>query len=100
MSHCDKYSILPRESEVVTIRKVDLTMNEQKKYEVIKNLVDSQGNKNRAAALLSCSRRTVDRLIMAYRQNGKAAFSYYVRFFLLPEIKSCVAKSNVGAIIL
>ena len=76
MSHCDKYSILPRESEVVTIRKVDLTMNEQKKYEVIKNLVDSQGNKNRAAALLSCSRRTVDRLIMAYRQNGKAAFSH------------------------
>ena len=76
MSHCDVYSILPRESEVVTIRKVDLTMNEQKKYEVIKNLVDSQGNKKRAAALLSCSRRTVDRLIMAYRKNGKAAFSH------------------------
>ena len=62
--------------EVVIIRKVDLTMNEQKKYEVIKNLLDSDGNKNRAACLLGCSRRTIDRLINSYRLYGKAAFSH------------------------
>ncbi len=58
------------------IRKVNLTMNEQKKYEVIKKLVDTNGNKNRAAVELGCTRRTIDRLIKAYRQNGKAAFSH------------------------
>lgn len=49
MSQQDKYSILSRESEVDIIRKVILTMNEQKKYEVIKKLVDTNGNKDRAA---------------------------------------------------
>lgn len=72
----DKCSILPCESEVDIIRKVDLTMNEQKKYEVIKKLVDTDGNKTRAAVELSCSRRTIDRLIRAYRERGKAAFSH------------------------
>ena len=31
------------------IRKVNLTMNEQKKYEIIKKLVETNGNKSRAA---------------------------------------------------
>jgi hypothetical protein len=31
------------------IRKVDLTMNENLKYEVIKKLVEKNGNKKRAA---------------------------------------------------
>lgn len=51
-------------------------MNEQKKYEIIKKLVETNGNKNRAAIELGCTRRTIDRLINAYRQNGKAAFSH------------------------
>ena len=51
-------------------------MNEQKKYEIIKKLVETNGNKNRAAVELGCTRRTIDRLINAYRQNGKAAFSH------------------------
>ena len=76
MSQQDKYSILSRESEVDIIRKVILTMNEQKKYEVIKKLVDTNGNKDRAAIELGCTRRTVDRLIKAYRERGKAAFSH------------------------
>ncbi len=76
MSQLDKCSILPCESEVDIIRKVNLTMNEQKKYEVIKKLVDTNGNKNRAAVELGCTRRTIDRLVNAYRQNGKAAFSH------------------------
>lgn len=49
-------------------------MNEQKKYEVIKKLVDSQGNKDRAAMTLGITRRQVDRLIVAYKSKGKAAF--------------------------
>lgn len=49
-------------------------MNEQKKYEVIKKLVDSQGNKNRAAITLGITRRQVDRLIIAYKEKGKVAF--------------------------
>lgn len=48
-------------------------MDEQKKYEVIKKLVDSQGNKDRAAITLGISRRQVDRLIIAYKEKGKAA---------------------------
>ena len=49
-------------------------MDEQKKYEVIKKLVDSHGNKNRAAISLGISRRHLDRLIIAYKEKGKAAF--------------------------
>lgn len=49
-------------------------MNEQKKYEVIRKLVDSQGNKDRAAITLGITRRQVDRLIIAYKEKGRAAF--------------------------
>lgn len=49
-------------------------MDEQKKYDVIKELVDTQGNKDRAAMTLGISRRQVDRLIIAYKEKGKAAF--------------------------
>ena len=35
------------------MRKVELRMNEQEKYEVIKELVDHNGNKNRASKKLS-----------------------------------------------
>lgn len=76
MSQTRSCSILPCESEVDKIRKVTLTMKEQKKYEVIKKLVETNGNKNRAATELGCTRRTIDRLIKAYQQDGKAAFSH------------------------
>lgn len=49
-------------------------MSEQHKYEVIKKLVDEDGNKNRAALNLGLSRRQVNRLINAYKKKGKAAF--------------------------
>lgn len=49
-------------------------MNEQKKYEVIKKLVDTQGNKDRAAITLGITKRQVNRLIAAYKEKGKAAF--------------------------
>ena len=56
------------------MRKVELRMNEQEKYEVIKELVDHNGNKNRASKKLSISRRQVDRLIIKYKEKGKAGF--------------------------
>lgn len=49
-------------------------MDEQKKYDVIKRLVNENGNKNRAAMTLGLSRRQIDRLILAYRRHGKEAF--------------------------
>lgn len=58
------------------MRKVELTMNEQKKYEIIKNLVDSKGNKQRAAVKLGCTVRSVNRLIKRYKEQGKAGFSH------------------------
>ena len=51
-------------------------MDEQKKYDVIKHLVDENGNKDRAAMTLGITRRQVNRLIRAYGQRGKAAFSH------------------------
>ena len=56
------------------MRKVELRMNEQKKYEVIKELVDHNGNKNRAAITLGISRRQIDRLIIKYKERGKEGF--------------------------
>ena len=64
----------PPDKEVDIIRKVKLRMEEQQKYEVIKKLVDTKGNKDRAALTLGISRRQVDRLIAAYKEKGKAAF--------------------------
>ena len=45
------------------MRKVKLRMKEQEKYDVIKELVDHNGNKNRASKKLGISRRQIDRLI-------------------------------------
>ena len=55
------------------MRKVDLRMNEEYKYNVIKRLVDSNGNKLRASLQLKCSLRTVNRLIIKYKEQGKTA---------------------------
>lgn len=56
------------------MRKVELRMNEKKKYEVIKELVNQNGNKNRAATTLGISRRQIDRLIIIYKERGKESF--------------------------
>lgn len=58
----------------IIIRKVELRMNEQEKYEVIKRLVDENGNKQRATKKLNLSIRQVNRLIKGYKENGKAFF--------------------------
>ena len=56
------------------MKEVKLRMNEQEKYEVIKELVDQKGNKNRASKELDISRRQIDRLIIKYKEGGKSAF--------------------------
>ena len=56
------------------MKEVKLRMNEQEKYEVIKELVDHKGNKNRASKKLGLSRRQIDRLIIIYKEKGKAGF--------------------------
>ena len=63
-----------RQEEII-IRKVILTMDEQKKYEVIKSLADHPGaSKDRAALTLGCSKRHINRMLKGYRQQGKAFF--------------------------
>ena len=53
------------------MRKVELRMNEQNKYEIIKKLVETNGNKKRAATRLGCTVRTINRLIIKYKEQGK-----------------------------
>lgn len=56
------------------MRKVVLRMNELYKYEVIKKLVDTNGNKKNAALKLNCTVRTINRLIIKYKTEGKSGF--------------------------
>jgi len=58
------------------MRKVLLTVNEQKKYETIKKLVETGGNKDRAAMSLGVTVRTINRMINRYKSEGKEAFSH------------------------
>lgn len=56
------------------MRKVELRMNEKEKYDVIKELVDHNGNKQRAAMKLGISKRQINRLIIKYKEKGKSGF--------------------------
>ena len=51
-------------------------MNEQKKYEVIKSLADhpETANKDRAALILGCTKRHINRMLQGYIRNGKDFF--------------------------
>lgn len=49
-------------------------MKEQNKYEIIKDLVDHNGNKNRAKEKLGLTIRQVNRLIKIYKEKGKFGF--------------------------
>lgn len=53
-------------------------MDEQKKYETIKGLLDhpETANKDRAALSLGCTRRHVNRMIKGYQKEGKEFFSH------------------------
>lgn len=49
-------------------------MNEQKKYEIIKQLVKFSGNKDNTAMKLFVSRRQINRMIKGYHEQRKAFF--------------------------
>ena len=56
------------------MRKVELRMNEELKYKVIKKLVETNGNKKRAAVILGRSVRQIDRMVAGYKVKGKEFF--------------------------
>ena len=53
------------------MRKVELRVKEKDKYNVIKEVVDHNGNKERAALKLGITERQVNRLIIKYKERGK-----------------------------
>lgn len=67
-------NLMTIENEVDKIRKVLLTMDENQKYEIIKKLVETNGNKKTAALKIGCTLRNIDRLIKGYKEKGKAFF--------------------------
>lgn len=56
------------------MRKVILNMKEETRYNMIKKLVDTNGNKQRAAISLGCTVRHINRLIKGYKKHGKEFF--------------------------
>jgi len=58
------------------MRKVELRMNEEYKYKIIKKLVETNGNKKAAALRIGCTIRNVNRMIKGYRSKGKEFFSH------------------------
>ncbi len=58
------------------MRKVELNMTEEFKYNTIKKLVETSGNKNTAALKLGCTRRNINRMIKGYREKGKDFFQH------------------------
>src|SRR5690554_2792801 len=56
------------------MRKVKLEMTEEDKYITIKKLVETDGNKQRAAIHLDCTVRHINRMIKGYREKGKEFF--------------------------
>ncbi len=50
------------------MRKVELNLHENYKYEVIWKLVESNGNKNTASLKLRCTKRHVNRMVRDYKK--------------------------------
>lgn len=65
---------MQQNDEVMTIRKVSLNMKEEEKYLIIKKLVETNGNKKRAALSIGCTVRHVNRMIQGYKKQGKTFF--------------------------
>ena len=56
------------------MRKVKLEMTEEEKYITIKKIVETDGNKQRAAIHLSCTVRRINRMIKGYKEKRKEFF--------------------------
>ena len=84
------HSIIPK--EVLAMKKVELRSMEQTKYEIIKNLVDNNGNKHRAAIKLDITIRQVNRFksmcisVMndtCFNKRSRITFNLLVNSFLI-----------------
>ncbi len=56
------------------MRKVNLRMNENYKYEIIKLLSEGKINKERASIKLKLSTRQIYQLLNKYKESGKSSF--------------------------
>jgi hypothetical protein len=63
---------------------MELGMKEQETYEVVKRLAEGGGNKERAALVPGCTRRSINRYIAGYKAEGKAYFIHKkgVKYFV------------------
>jgi hypothetical protein len=60
-----------QQGEVKTIGRMELGMKEQERYEVVKRLAEGGGNKERAALVPGCTRRSINRYIAGYKAEGR-----------------------------
>lgn len=58
------------------MRKIELSMNEEKKYKVIQAVAQGRKQKKRASVELNLSIRQINRLLNQYKAEGKGAFSH------------------------
>ena len=77
------------------LRKVELSMSEDQKYEIVKKLVETKGNIKRAALKLGVTKRHVYRLIKGYIKEGKSYFVHGNKGrkpsnFVSEEVRECV----------
>lgn len=77
------------------MRKVELRMKEELKYKTIKKLVETNGNKKRAAIKLDCTVRSIDRMIAGYKSKGKEFFVHGNRGRLPAKALSAEVKDEI-----
>ena len=78
------------------MRKVVLTLKEKQKYDVIKKLVETNGNKERARIKLGLkSIRQINRLIAGYKEFGKEFFVHGNRGRKPKHALSCELKDEI-----
>jgi len=80
------------------MRKVALRMNEQQKFDIIKNLVEKGGNKDRACIKLNCTIRTINRLIVKFKEQGKYGFVHGNRDRIPSKAKEQSLKDEIIAL--
>ena len=78
------------------MRKVVLTLKEKEKYDVIKKLVETNGNTERARIKLRLkSIRQINRLIAGYKEFGKEFFVHGNRGRKPKHALSCELKDEI-----
>lgn len=71
----------------VIMKKVELRMNEQNKYEIIKKLVETDENKKRAATKLGCTVRTINNLSLNTRNRERSPSLEVITIFFRTTFK-------------